>query len=483
MLLLLTSCEREVSRSIPISPEPIGSKLSISSNPNGATIYLDGKTTGIYTPDSLTWLEIKEYKVTLKKDLYLDTTFFVDVLPDSNKSLMIDYTTNPKMYGSLKCQSTPDDAEIFLNGKFTGKYTPTVIDSLLPGNYTVEYYVPGARRDSMMTTVSSRKISLALLNLVDTTLWVDYNIKTSGIFGFAYTKIAISEDDIIWLSSLSNGLTKYDGKNWINFTTENSGLSSNSINEMKLSPQGDLWICTNKGVNKFDGTNWTVFNEEQNNIPSDLITDIAFDIDGSILISTHKGLAHFQNNLWESFTFDIIIPTSKESLNYFTSVDIDNNGHWWGTKQQNGISHWNGIKWIHYFSYVDTEEDPIDRDIHYKLVRHSDNEIWFAHTVNVLNGRTLALSSYSNNQFDKSTYGQFTGTNINSIKIRNGNEKWISSSIGLYRFVDYNNRIKYSKSNTSLVTDIIQDIAFDSKGDAWVVTMFDGIYHFKLSQL
>lgn len=101
----------------------------------------------------------------------------------------------------------------------------------------------------------------------------------------------------------------------------------------------------------------------------------------------------------------------------------------------------------------------------------------------------MGLSSYSDGQFDKSTYKVFYSLSvldpmaINSIKIRNGTEKWISTSKGLFRFVDYNNLKQYFKGNTSLVTNDIQDVAFDSKGDAWVVTSFNGIYRFKLSKL
>ncbi len=483
LLVTIISCEKEVSKSTPIAPQPIGAKLSISSIPEGAEIFMDGKTTGLTTPDSLTWLETKRYKVTLKKELYLDTTFFVDVISDSNKNLIIDYTKNPNMFGTIRCQSTPDNAQIILNGKFTGKYTPAVIDSLLPGNYKLEYRHAGARSDSIISTVKSRSISLALINLIDTTSWVDYNIHTSGIFNFAYTKIVIDENDIIWLGSQFNGITKFDGKNWTKYSTENSGLINNSINEIKLGPNGALWICTNAGLNKFDGTNWQLFNAEQSGIPSNIISDIAFDLDGSPLIATNKGLAYYKNNQWETFTFDLNITTSKENLNYFTSVDIDNSGNWWATRLQNGIAFWNGSKWTHFFTFYNPSFGQDDPDIWYTIVRHSDDKIWFGHDVSTLNGRIVGLSSYSDSLFDKLTYSVFNGTTINSIKIRNGNQKWISSSEGLFRFTDYNNMKKYFKGNTSLVTNNIQDVAFDSKGDAWVVTLSDGIYHFKLSQL
>jgi len=123
-------------------------------------------------------------------------------------------------------------------------------------------------------------------------------------------------------------------------------------------------------------------------------------------------------------------------------------------------------------------------NIYYKQVRHAGNEIWFAQTI-LLNA-FIGLSSYIDGNFDRSTYSTFFNKTVNSIEIRNGNEKWISTSPtaftngGLYRFVDYANLIRYGKDNTSVVTDKFEDVAFDSKGDAWVVTLDKGIYHFKI---
>jgi hypothetical protein len=49
--------------------------------------------------------------------------------------------------------------------------------------------------------------------------------------------------------------------------------------------------------------------------------------------------------------------------------------------------------------------------------------------------------------------------------------------------LNYNNRKFYSTQNTPLKEDRIFDVAFDSKGDAWIATFGAGLYHFKVTQL
>ncbi len=485
-IVLIAACEKEVSRSNPITPKPIGGTLFISSTPSGAKIYLDGKNTGLVTPDSLTWLEVKNYDVILKKELYLDTTFQVDVKENITRKIDINFNLNPNMWGSITCQTTPDNAEIFLNGKDTGKRTPTTLNSLIPGKYIVKYVAEKVRSDSVMVTVRSRKNSLSLVVLQDTTFWIDYNNKNSGIPNDTYKKIVIDDNDNIWLGSIQNGLTKFDGKIWTKYTFENSGLINNSIKQLAIDTEGNLWVCTSGGLCKYDGTSWQEYKvSDGTGLPSNLINDITFDVDGKPIVATDNGLAKYINNKWKVYRFQLKFPqgysdNDKKDQNVYTSVDVDNYGNWWATRLRNGIAYWNGNNWYHYFIYSDPEEEDNDPNIYYNIVRHSNNEVWFGHSISSINKANVGLSSYINERFNKFSYGEFYGVNINSIRIKNGNEKWIATSNGLYQFIDYSDIKRYTKKTTLLVTNDIQDVAFDSKGNVWIVTAFNGIYKYKI---
>ncbi len=348
VLLLFVSCGKEVSKSIPITPKPIGAPLIISSIPEGASIYTNGRISGLVTPDSLTWLDIKNYTFTLKKALYHDTTFNINVTENLRKTVMIDFNSNPNMMGGIRFKTNPSNAKIYVNGKFIGKYTPSRINMLLPGYYNVKYTADNVRSDSLIVTVSSGGNTLAFKSLVDTTIWVDYNTNTSGIFDYYFLKIVIDKNNVIWLGSLANGLVKFDGTTWINYRKENSGLVDNRIKAIKFGPNGHLWICTISGLNEFDGTNWVLYNQ-QSGLPSNNVDDIAFDVDGSPIVATQDGLASFKNNTWTIFRFNLGNPSV--AINRFTSVDVDDSGNWWATRQSNGIVEWDGNNWNLFFTF------------------------------------------------------------------------------------------------------------------------------------
>ena len=112
LLLIINSCNQEVSVSPPDAPPPHG-VIVIDSKPQGFHIYLEGKNRRRITADSITWLETGQYTVTLKKDLFRDTSITVDAVEGKRKDFFVDYTTNPAMRGKINCIGKPDGSQIF----------------------------------------------------------------------------------------------------------------------------------------------------------------------------------------------------------------------------------------------------------------------------------------------------------------------------------------------------------------------------------
>jgi len=481
IFLLINSCEKEVSTSPPTQPVPVAS-IMLSSEPEGADIYTDGRATGQVTPDSLPWLEEKLYSITLKKELYRDTTFKVNIKKDERKNLFIDFNANPKMRGKINCVTVPDSAKIYLNGKFTNKYTPAILDTIIPGNYRIKYVRDNARTDSMTTTVRSNRVSDAALVLVDTTYWVDYNTHTSGIFDNYYTMIAVDHNDVKWLAS-SAGLASFDGTTWKQYTSANSGLVDDLIHVIKVDANNHLWIGTASGLNEFDGNTWRLYDGRgPARLPSNEVFGFDFDLDGNVIVATKLGLVRSKDfGTWESFGFKVA-PDSPPygAEDWMSGVDVDELGRWWITTTTRGIIMHENSRWHYYFS----RSQDNDKAIYYRGVNHTaTGEIWFSHYIKLAENAVVGLSSYIGNRFNKTTYTIFNGVSVFNIAIKDGTQKWISSSEGLYVFNQYFTRTVYRMSNTPLVTNDIRGVDFDSNGDAWVVTYGGGLYHFKVSKL
>lgn len=97
--------------------------------------------------------------------------------------------------------------------------------------------------------------------------WKDYNdpdgeteivlVKDQGLI-HEITTSASYVDKILWVATYF-GASRYDGRNWHNFLTKDSGLPSNFINQVRALDANRAWFCTDKGVAYFDGTNWSVY--------------------------------------------------------------------------------------------------------------------------------------------------------------------------------------------------------------------------------
>jgi len=63
---------------------------------------------------------------------------------------------------------------------------------------------------------------------------------------------------IVWVSTYF-GDSRYDGRNWHNFLTKDSGLPSNFTNAVKAVDGTRAWFCTDKGLAYYDGVRWAVY--------------------------------------------------------------------------------------------------------------------------------------------------------------------------------------------------------------------------------
>lgn len=470
VLLLAYSCEKNISESPPMIPIPLGTVI-IHSDPKGAIIYEDGRISGKKTPDTLNWLEEREYYFTLKKKYHNDTSFVLDASTDSSEKIFIDYYENLSMLGNVSLSSRPNSAEVYLNNEYIGT-TPFSKAKIKPGEYYFVFKKENTRCDSILLPVYSSRTSKGEIKLSDTTYWVDYSVNTSGIHNNVITSVVVDQNDVVWVGS-DFGVSSFDGRQWEYYSTENSGLIGMIINGIKVDQNNNIWFATNNGLSKYDGSVWT--NESSFNslsFPDDWVEDVEFMEDGRRIIATKNGIGISSEEGWEIIKFS----DQASVLNWITDIDIRKDNDIWITHKSNGVQHFDGKNWNWFFP---TSDNPYS--ISYRCVTIAEDAVWFGHKIHFYSSMT-GLSSFKNNTFDKKSYSAFWGINVYNIRIKNSNEKWVASRDGLLVFDNYDNRKFYSTDNTPLKQSGIFDIAFDSKGDAWIATYGAGLYHYKVSQ-
>jgi ligand-binding sensor domain-containing protein len=102
---------------------------------------------------------------------------------------------------------------------------------------------------------------------IKTDHWKDYNdpdgeteivlFKDQGLIHEITSSVSYV-DKILWVSTYF-GDSRYDGRNWHNFLTKDSGLPSNFTNQVKAVDSNRCWFSTDKGLAYYDGANWAVY--------------------------------------------------------------------------------------------------------------------------------------------------------------------------------------------------------------------------------
>jgi serine/threonine protein kinase len=179
--------EKPAEKPAETKPEAKAASLSISSTPSGATILLNGKSTGKRTPATLT--ELKDgstYRIALSLDGY-KTAYGKRTLKGEKNSLALNLTKVPEpatvekpvekpiekppsvvsgQPGKIKISSSPSGADVFVNTEYKGK-TPLTV-SAPAGTATVLISKEGGARTSRTVTVEAGKtVNLSNIKLGD----------------------------------------------------------------------------------------------------------------------------------------------------------------------------------------------------------------------------------------------------------------------------------------------------------------------------
>ncbi len=109
----------------PVAPVITPGQMSIDSNPQGAQVQLDGKTDASWvTPFTLSGLDPGQHTVTVSKSGYSTDTRTIEVTSGS-KAFVV--THLDQLMATLSVTSTPPGANVYVDGRDTGKTTPVQV--------------------------------------------------------------------------------------------------------------------------------------------------------------------------------------------------------------------------------------------------------------------------------------------------------------------------------------------------------------------
>ena len=471
--LFVLSCDKEVFNG-PQNTNVQYGKLFIDSNPQEALIYIEGKNTGYFTPDTLTWLEAGRHNITLIKGFYGDSTFTVEIKADDKKEILIDLK-NDARNGFLYCSSKPDGAQIYINDVNTNQITPYFF-AKPPGIYELKYSYPSYRADSIDVTLYAKQNKYVNLALEDTSVWVGYNVSNSEIPDNQITSIAVDKNNIKWIGTSNKGISKFDEKVWTYFTVENSSLISDIINCINVTNDNSIWIGTAKGLSVYKDGIWSTFGEDFLNKN---INDISNGLNNEIWLATDVGLVKYSAGSWTLYNKS----NAGINENMITCVEVDNSGRVWFGTYMSGVYMYDGTNWIsHNVGPFGGVEESMT-DFVSCLAIDGNNDIWVERGVVRLdvfgNTTTFLLTKYDGTSWQAIFLPVVDVHDITSIYIDKDNNRWFGTTKGLFAYLSTGAVVGYTINNSPITTGKINSITSDNENNIWFATVANGIMKFK----
>jgi hypothetical protein len=179
--------------------------------------------------------------------------------------------------------------------------------------------------------------------------WTSYNSQNSNMPVDRTGHMCIDQNDKLWCSTGGDGVITYDGTNFEHFTKDNSILENNSVDDIELDKNGNVWIADDEFLYKISGDNWTKYNTEDK-LEWGVWVRAMFPGEGDeMYFCTWSGLFSYDGE-WHSHT-DI------SGYVELSGGIMDNLGNIWYCELFNGMYMWDGTE-LYFFEETPLDEEP-----------------------------------------------------------------------------------------------------------------------------
>ncbi len=139
----------------------------VDSEPTGATIAIDGNSSELMTPDTVTGVTAGTHRVTVSLEGYQSDPEEEVVTVMAGETTSASFALSEAKYGSIYVDSDPQGAAIYLDGDSTGQVTPDTLALVLTGQRTVGVLLSGYESDSQEIDVSPDETATAFFTLAE----------------------------------------------------------------------------------------------------------------------------------------------------------------------------------------------------------------------------------------------------------------------------------------------------------------------------
>ncbi|WP_417885796.1 hybrid sensor histidine kinase/response regulator transcription factor [Zunongwangia sp.] len=245
------------------------------------------------------------------------------------------------------------------------------------------------------------------------------------------------------------------------------GLSNNMINSIEQDSMGFIWIATQAGLNRYDGREFKNFTKENSSLTDSYIQQAYISDSGELYLATNSGISQYQK--FEQ-NFNYIRPDSSTLSNSITSITKFQNNKFLIGDYTGGLHILENNK-ERKIIYQGKRYNSILSDYRISTVKASSDTVIWAGTYS--NG-SYKIELDSTNSVKKIT--KITTKRTNAIFIDSKRNIWIGSEDGVHIIQNSkNDTIHLKKQINQLNDDVVKCVAEDKKGHIWIGTRNGGI--------
>jgi ligand-binding sensor domain-containing protein/serine phosphatase RsbU (regulator of sigma subunit) len=170
----------------------------------------------------------------------------------------------------------------------------------------------------------------------------------------------------LWFGTEGGGVSRYDGTSFTNYTTA-QGLANNFVFCITEDKTGNLWFGTDRGgVSRYDGTSFTNFTMEQG-LANNSVYSITEDKRGNLWFGTKGGVLRYDGTSFSNFSTAMGLAN-----NVVICITEDKSGNLWFCTRAGGISRYDGTS----FSNFTTEKGLANNSV-YTVTEDKRGNLWF----------------------------------------------------------------------------------------------------------
>ena len=140
--------------------------------------------------------------------------------------------------------------------------------------------------------------------------------------------VSIGKNNEVIYSTYGSGFSIFNGKDFINFSTEN-GLANNKVEEIAVDSKNNYWIALDgSGIQMYDGKKFIQYTMENGLSSDESYTIYVDDFDKVFVGSWHGGVNYFNGELWNSLdSRDGVLNNTVKSI-----YGLNGEKYWFGSR-------------------------------------------------------------------------------------------------------------------------------------------------------